>query len=159
MSTLRSASVSIIASAIALSACSIHHEKTEEPAMAAGASAIAETGRDPFGSERAATVATGDDKDDDSGVPCGNFSLTIVGPFVQVIEEQTTFSGHAMDDQKHEFKLNWSASSGELSETTGQQTTFICHEPGVHTISMTATLAAVCSSALAHVVTCLEPND
>jgi hypothetical protein len=115
-------------------------------------------GRDPFGSEAAAAVAN-DEPREDAGPGCSNFSLTIVGPFVQVVGEEAMFWGHAQDDQRHEFELAWSASAGELSDKRGKSTKHTCSEPGISTISMTASLAAVCSSAIAHVVTCLVPNQ
>lgn len=144
-----------------IGACSDHHDKPqrEDPATAAGASAISEEGRDPFGAETAAEAASMDLSGDDAGFPCPNFSLTIVGPFVQFVGETTEFSGHAQDDQRHEFQLSWSASGGELSSESGLSTKYTCSELGIHTISMTATLNAVCSSAVAHVVTCLKPAE
>lgn len=147
-----------LAGALLLCACSDRHEHADK-AVAVDDSEVFDGGRDPFGSEAAASAATGDmPADADAGVKCANFSLTIVGPFVQVVGDEATFSGHAHDDQNHEFELSWSASSGELSDKTGPRTRHKCSEPGISTISMTATLAAVCSSALAHVVTCLKPS-
>ena len=90
---------------------------------------------------------------------CDSFSLTIVGPFVQVMGETSVFTGHAQDEQQHIFALAWAASGGELSDSVGAVTKYTCTEPGIQTITMIAALETVCTSAIAHVVTCLIPVD
>jgi hypothetical protein len=150
--------ISQLAAALALCACSGDDSGEVVQAVPVDGG-VFDGGRDPFGAEKAAALASGDDRVDAGSdlTKCTNFNLTIVGPFVQVVGEAATFWGHANDDQRHEFKLSWAAAPGEVSEDRGETTKHTCIEAGLSTISMTASLAAVCSSAIAHVVTCLEP--
>jgi hypothetical protein len=159
MLIVRSRLILQLAAALALSACSGDDSGELERAVAVDGG-VFDGGRDPFGAEKAAALANGDERPDaGDATMCSNFSLTIVGPFVQVVGEEATFWGHAADDQRHEFELYWSAAPGEVSEERGKSTKHTCSEPGLSTISMTASLAAVCSSAIAHVVTCLKPIE
>jgi hypothetical protein len=160
MSIVRLRFILVLPATLALCACSRDDSKKLDQAVAVDGG-VFDGGRDPFGSEKAAALATDDERPDAGGVgdptKCTNFNLTIVGPFVQVVGEEAVFWGHAADDQRHDFKLYWSAAPGKVSDERGESTKHICTEPGLSTISMTASLAAVCSSAIAHVVTCLEP--
>lgn len=159
MYTVRLCSILPLAAALALSACSGDDAK-EQKEEAVATESVFDGGRDPFGAEKAAAIASGEERPSaEDKTVCSNFNLTIVGPFVQVVGEQASFWGHAQDDQRHEFQLAWSASTGELTEKRGKNTKHTCSEPGISTISMTASLATVCSSAIAHVVTCLMPNQ
>ena len=163
MLIVRSRLILQLAAAFALSACSGDDSGELERAVAVDGG-VFDGGRDPFGAEKAAALANGDERPDAGGagadvMTCSNFSLTIVGPVVQVVGEEASFWGHAADDQRHEFEFYWSAAPGEVSEERGKSTKHSCSEPGLSTISMTASLAAVCSSAIAHVVTCLKPIE
>ena len=156
------ASLLLCAGMLAASGCKDDEPKQEQKAVATDPMTVFDGGRDPFGAEVAAWRAhNGDSSDaavDDDKDGCSNFSLTVVGPFQQVIGEQATFWGHAQDDQRHEFEFSWSASTGELTEKKGPTTKHTCSGAGLSTISMTASHKGVCTSAVAHVVTCLVPN-
>lgn len=149
---------SLIALALMLCACSNSDGGNDDPEQASVyVGEDLDGGRDPFGTESAASMATGERPADASAATCSNFSLTVVGPFIQLIGEEATLTGHAQDDANHNFVLSWSASDGELSERTGPTTKHTCSEAGVSTVSLTASMASVCTSAIAHVVTCLMP--